>query len=107
MNVLVEEIGDKISLKQYFMWNLIGLMQELPNFHVHEKVNVTVNGIKMSRIVYSWDLDSKHTATYQYIFVRGDRGYVLTFSAEPVKFPGLRKTFDAVAKSFHFEGSLR
>lgn len=107
MNVLVEDVGDKISLNQYFMWNLIGLMQELPNFHVHEKVNVMVNDIKMSRIVYSWDLDKKRTATYQYIFVRGDKGYVLTFSADPGKFPGLRKTFDAVAHSFSFEGSLQ
>jgi len=103
MNVLVEEIGDEMSIQQYFMWNLAGLMQELPQFQVHEKINVTVNGIPMARIVYSWNLDNKRTVTYQYIFVRGDQGYVLTFSSEPNKFNRLRGMFDAVAKSFEFE----
>ncbi len=107
MNVLVEEIGDAVTLEEYFMWNLVGLVEELPNFKMHEKVNVEVNGIKMARVVYSWDLDHQNTATYQYIFVKGSKGYVITFSADPKKFQQMRRTFDAVATSFNFSAEIK
>jgi hypothetical protein len=107
MNVLVEEIGNDVNLEEYFMWNLIGLVQELPNFRMLEKANVEVNGIQMARVVYSWDLDHQKTATYQYIFVKENKGYVITFSAEPKKFTAMRRTFDAVATSFEFRAGLK
>lgn len=102
MNVLVEDLGKPVTLEQYFMWNLVGLMQELPSFHVHEKGNVMVDGVKMAVVVYSWDLEKEKTATYQFIFVKDDKGYVITFSAEPEQFDEYRPTFDTIARSFSF-----
>ena len=103
MNVLVEDVGNKVTLNDYLMWNLVGLMKELPRFHIHEKVVVEVNNMKMARVIYSWDLDQQRTVTYQYIFVRNNKGYVMTFSAEPKKFTEIQKTFDAIATSFQFD----
>lgn len=103
MNILVEDLGKEVALREYFMWNLVGLMQELPNFHMHEKSNATVNGVQMQVLVYSWDLQSETTATYQFIFVKGTKGYVITFSAQPDKFEDYRPVFDRIAASFDFE----
>ncbi len=102
MNILVETMGERVELRDYFMWNLVGLMEELPSFHMHHKSNALVNGIRMALIVYSWDLEKEKTATYQYIFVRGKKGYVITFSAEPKNFERYRDTFDRIAASFQF-----
>lgn len=103
MNILVEDLGKEVALKDYFMWNLVGLMQELPNFQMHEKDNALVNGVKMQVLVYSWDMDTEKTATYQFIFVKGTKGYVITFSAQPDKFEDYRPIFNRIASSFEFE----
>lgn len=103
MNVLVEDLGKPVTLDEYFMWNLVGLMQELPKFHMHEKTNVVVNGVKMAVLAYSWDLEKEMTATYQFIFVKDQKGYVITFSAHPSNFKDYKPTFDRIANSFTFD----
>lgn len=103
MNVLVEEMKKDVSQDDYFAWNLSGLIQQLPGFSLQEKSNVVVDGIKMSRVKYAWGAEKEKTVTYQYIFVHGKKGYVITFTAQPNTFDEYRETFDKIAESFKFQ----
>lgn len=103
MNILVETLDKPTNNQEYFMWNLVGLMEELPEFQMHEKDDIEINGVAMSRIAYSWKMDTQRTFTYQFIFVKDQKGYVMTFSSEPEQFDSYRRTFDGIAASFAFQ----
>lgn len=103
MNILVEELTEAVPLDQYFDWNLRGLKQELPGFTVKDQSKVEIDGVPMVRIAYTWTVDDSETSTYQYIFVKENKGFVLTFSSNPEKFEQYRPTFDKIARSFDFE----
>lgn len=102
MNILVDSIGHPMSSKDYFNQNLRGVMQDLPNIELREQSQVTVNGVPMHKAVYTWSGDASRITTYQFIFVRADKGYVITFTTEPGSFQRFRPVFDDIVKSFAF-----
>jgi hypothetical protein len=105
MNVLVEDIKNEkmYNLENYLLWNLVGLMEELPKFVLQDKADVEINGIKMARLTYQWEMNGVKTITYQYIFTHLKKGYVMTFSAQPEEFKANQPVFDQIAKSMKFE----
>lgn len=102
VNILVEKLDKEYTLDEYYNANLQGLTQNIVNFNLVEQKNVDLNGVPAMRIEYTWG-DSSKVTTYQFIFVKGDKGFVVTFTATPDTFAKYQPIFDKIANSLKFQ----
>lgn len=102
VNILVEKLDKEYTLDEYYNANLQGLTQNIVNFNLVEQKNVDINAVPAMRIEYTWG-DSSKVTTYQFIFVKGDKGFVVTFTATPDTFAKYQPVFDKIANSLKFQ----
>ena len=100
VNVLYGEIDPTIEEESYYTQNLESLKQLLTDFSLEESKDVVINTLKARRLIFLHRMGHIKAKVMQYLILKGNKAYVLTFTADPDDFKTHKKHFESIANSF-------
>lgn len=103
VSVLVVKLDQPLPAKEYYDLNLQGLQKLLTNYKLEQSEAVTIDGVDALKLVYTHQMGEIKAKVTQFLLLKDNKAYVITFSAEPDNFNKLLPQIDEVIKSFHFD----
>lgn len=99
INVLVEDLTDKIDLAEYTT-SALSQVAALDNYALQNDTKSRVGTLPGHMITYQATIEG-HTMQFQQAWtVKDDRAYLITLAAAPETFENYRAVFNRMAKSF-------
>lgn len=102
-NVLVESLPKEMTLDEYYMKGMPIFKEFAKEFIQHAGGFEEIDGEKFRYDVVSHKMGPLRIKVLQYLYVKGKKGYLITFSAADDKFSNYEPMFREVAKGFRFE----
>lgn len=100
VNVVVEELGAGVPLATYTKASGQNLAKFLNQYKLIENKTVRLHGHDAQRLVYEHAQGQFKLRALVYLLVEGDRGYVLTCTAERASYPKFQGQFEKICQSF-------
>ena len=102
-NVLVESLPKEMTLDEYYMKGMPLFKEFAREFIQHAGGFEEIDGEKFRYDIVSHKMGPLRIKVLQYLYVKGKKGYLITFSAADDKFGNYEPMFKEVAKGFRFE----
>jgi hypothetical protein len=100
VNVVVEDLGQPITLATYTKASLTNLPRFLNQFKVVEKKTVQLGGHEATRLVYEHAQGDYKLRALVYMLVEDTKGYVVTCTAERTSYAKFQPQFEQISQTF-------
>lgn len=100
VNVVVEELSQNVPLTTYTKASGQNLAKFLNQYKLLENKTVQLNGHDAQRLVYEHTQGQFKLRALVYLVVEGDRGYVLTCTAERASYAKYQGQFEKICQTF-------
>lgn len=99
-NILVSTLETSMTSKEFVRQNLDGLEEILTDFILEEQQQITLNGVKGTKILYRHKYNEIPLQVMQYLVLVDTQAYIITFSSTPQDFPNYASIFNQIIASF-------
>ena len=101
VNLLIQDLkGQDIDLEKYTAISEHQIKTMVTNASLIESKTIKKDNGEFHKIIYSGDQGIHHLKFEQYYFIRDNKAYVLTFTAELSKFTTFEKIGETILNSF-------
>lgn len=100
MNLVSENVGEKVTLDQFYAESVKHLTAELQEVKIEKTGDLTIHGVPSKWIEYSHKMVDTHFRVLQYFLIAQENIYLMTFSATTEDFEHFRSTYESIATSF-------
>lgn len=105
ISVLMSHIANIPDAATYRTWYAQNMTSKFPGYVLIEEGIRTVAGasVPWSQFLYKSDPGNRPAQVWQFFYVKGSRGYVVTCTATPFDFERFRRDFEEVVDTFQLE----
>lgn len=99
LNVIVETYQSPVQLADYYQWN-INQLKAFPDIQFLGNYDGFVSGVPSKILIYSRSQSGKNLTFSQVYLVQGNKGYILTFTAESNRYQVYQPIFQQMMDRF-------
>ncbi len=103
VNIIKATLDVPISPEEYYLINIKSLGNILSDFDLEKSEDILVDGSPAKKIVFTHTIGVVNAKVLQYLILKDNKAYVLTFSADPMDFPNYLIKFEEIMQSFKFK----
>lgn len=100
INISIEDVEEKTTLPLFFDEKVKEMFDFIDSMQILNKGETKINLLKARWVIYAYPNFRIRAKDVAYFLVSGNRGYIITCSAQAGKFEQYRKVFDEVCMSF-------
>lgn len=93
----------EITIDDYYFASIDDLKRNMENTNIQEEESLTNNNIDIRKIIFTTAQNDAVFNIQQYYFIHNKEAYIMTFTAEEVKFRDYIEYVDLIMNSFRFK----
>jgi hypothetical protein len=99
MVIVAEMDASGLSLQTFYEASKIGL-EAFGDYDILSEEEITIDGMPAKQMIYTVVIGGATSQMLQCVLVKGDTGWLITFSCEPECWDTMESTFNAMLNSF-------
>ena len=99
-NIISAKFDFPMSKEEYYSLNIRSLSDLLTDFDLENSEDVSIGGQDARKIVFTHRIGVVNVRVIQYLFLKGQKAVVLSFTADTLEYPKMRTQFDEMISTF-------
>jgi hypothetical protein len=103
VNVISQPIQIPLKMEELSLANIAVLEKVLVDFNLESEKKVNLAGAVADKIIYTHRIGPVNLKVIQYLILKDDKVYILTFTADSLDYSKIEKEFVAIAGTFKLQ----